>query len=408
MNGIEELIYSMFLALSLALIVGKVFEELFVRLGVPPVLGDLLAGLILGKTLVNLFPINDVVEVFSWFGVSLLLFYAGLETRYREFMKHVPEYGVITCGEVLSAFVIGYIVGTLFGYSPIRSYFIGTILVATSVSLSVRTLIEIDKLTTVEGRTVLGIAVLDDLAALIILVAGTSLAVTGSFNIMDLLRIAVTAFAVWFILVFALHKVSSHIARLAIKLHIEEPLFAVLLGTFSLLAYLTKFIGISYLIVAYAAGLAFSEIRGVRRIAESVRSMAMPFSTLFFMVTAASIDLKTVISFQYLPFYALMVLAAFMGKLLGGGLTSYLIGYPPYSAIRVAVGLFPRAEFCIVAAYIAVNSGILSSEAYLAAIMIVLITNFLTPPLIKAVYLKGPEVTYITPRWRRKSAHVYK
>ncbi len=408
MNGIEELVYSMFLALSLALIVGKVFEELFVRLGVPPVLGDLLAGLILGKTLVNLFPINDVVEVFSWFGVSLLLFYAGLETRYREFMKHVPEYGVITCGEVLSAFAIGYVVGTLFGYSPIKSYFIGTILVATSVSLSVRTLIEIDKLTTVEGRTVLGIAVLDDLAALIILAAGTSLAVTGSFNIMNLLRIAVTAFAVWFILVFALYKVSNHIARLAIKLHIEEPLFAVLLGTFSLLAYLSKFIGISYLIVAYAAGLAFSEIRGVRRIAESVRSMAMPFSTLFFMVTAASIDLKTVISLQYLPFYVLMVLAAFIGKLLGGGLTSYLIGYPPYSAIRVAVGLFPRAEFCIVAAYIAVNSGILSSEAYLAAIMIVLITNFLTPPLIKAVYLKGPEATYITPRWRRKSAHVHK
>lgn len=408
MNGIEELVYSMFLALSLALIVGKVFEELFVRLGVPPVLGDLFAGLILGKTLVNLFPINDVVEVFSWFGVSLLLFYAGLETRYREFMKHVPEYGVITCGEVLSAFAIGYVVGTLFGYSPIKSYFIGTILVATSVSLSVRTLIEIDKLTTVEGRTVLGIAVLDDLAALIILAAGTSLAVTGSFNIMNLLRIAVTAFAVWFILVFALYKVSNHIARLAIKLHIEEPLFAVLLGTFSLLAYLSKFIGISYLIVAYATGLAFSEIRGVRRIAESVRSMAMPFSTLFFMVTAASIDLKTVISLQYLPFYVLMVLAAFIGKLLGGGLTSYLIGYPPYSAIRVAVGLFPRAEFCIVAAYIAVNSGILSSEAYLAAIMIVLITNFLTPPLIKAVYLKGPEATYITPRWRRKSAHVHK
>ena len=408
MNGIEELIYSMFLALSLALIVGKVFEELFARIGVPPVLGDLLAGLILGKTLVNLFPINDVVEVFSWLGVSLLLFYAGLETRYREFMKHVPEYGVITCGEVLSAFVIGYVVGTLFGYNPIKSYFIGTILVATSVSLSVRTLIEIDKLITMEGRTVLGIAVLDDLAALIILVAGTSLAATGSFNIMDLLRIAATAFAVWFILVFVLHKVSSHIARLAIKLHIEEPLFAVLLGTFSLLAYLSRFIGISYLIIAYATGLAFSEIRGIRRIAENVRSMAMPFSTLFFMVTAASIDLKTVISFQYLPFYVFMVLAAFIGKLLGGGLTSYLIGYPPYSAIRVAVGLFPRAEFCIVAAYIAVNSGILSSEVYLAAIMIVLITNFLTPPLIKAVYLKGPEVTYITSRWKRRSAHVHK
>mgnify|MGYP000648560992 CR=1 FL=1 len=400
MPGVEELIYEVFLALGLALILGKLFEEVFVRLGAPPVIGDLVAGLILGKTLLGVYPVTDVVNVFSWFGITLLLFYAGLETRYREFMKHVPTYGLITVGEVFSAFLLGYIIGVCFGYTPLKAYFIGTILVATSVSLSVRTLIEIDKLTTIEGRTVLGIAVLDDLAALIIIVAGTSLATMGSFNIIELLRIAITAFTAWFLIVFSLHRLSSRLARYAIKLHVEESLFAIIFGIFALLAYLAKYIGISYLVMAYAVGLAFSEVRGVRRVAESVRALSIPFSTLFFMMTAATIDIRIVMNPNYVPFYIVMVATAFAGKILGGGLASYIMGYPLWSALRVAVGLFPRAEFCIIAAYLAVTKGILSYEAYLAALMIVLVTNFLTPPILKAVYLRGPEVTSIKPRWK--------
>jgi len=404
MPGAEELIYEVFLALGLALVFGKLFEEAFARLGFPPVIGDLLLGLILGKTLLSIFPTTDVVETFSWFGISLLLFYAGLETRYGEFMRHMPTYGVITIGEVFSAFLIGYIVGVSFGYTPEKAYFVGTILVATSVSLSVRTLIEINKLTTIEGKTTLGIAVLDDLAALIIIVAGASLAQTGTFDIFSLVRTALIAFAAWLLTVVLVHRASYYIARFASRLHVEGSLFAIVLGIFALLAYLVKYVGISYLIVAYATGLAFSEAYGVKRVAESIRSIAIPFSALFFITTAAAIDIKVVMSPQYVPFYLAMVAAAFAGKMLGGGLTSYIIGYPAWSAIRVAVGLFPRAEFCIVAAYFAVRGGILSPEAYLAAITIVLVTNFLTPALLKAVYLRGPEVKTITPRFKiRKS-----
>ena len=404
MSGAEELVYEVFLALGLALIFGKLFEEVFARIGFPPVIGDLLLGLIVGKTLLCIFPATEVVEVFSWFGISLLLFYAGMETRYREFMRHMPTYGLITVGEVASAFIIGYLVGVVFGYTPGKAYFVGTILVATSVSLSVRTLIEIDKLTTIEGKTTLGIAVLDDLAALIIIVAGSSLALTGKFNLINLVQTAVVAFIAWLLIVVLLHRVSYSIARFATKLHIEGSLFAIVLGIFALLAYLAKYIGISYLVVAYATGLAFSEASGVRRVAESVRSIAIPFSTLFFITTAAAIDVKSVLNPQYIPFYLAMVSAAFAGKMLGGGLTSYLIGYPLWSALRVAVGLFPRAEFCIVAAYFAVKGGILSPEAYLAAVIIVLVTNFLTPVLLKTVYLRGPEVREVIPRWRRRKS----
>lgn len=398
MEGFEELLYEVFLALGIALTIGKFFEEFFARLGLPPVIGNLLLGVVIGKSLLSILPLSDVVEVFSWFGVSLLLFYAGLETRYGEFMRHIPMYGLITVGEVLSAFTMGYIIGLLFHYSPGKAYFIGAVLVATSISLSVRTLIEIHRLTTIEGRTTLGVAVLDDLAALIIIVAGVSLAKTGRFNVFELGGVALIAFTVWLMVVIVLHRLSYTLARLASRLHVEGSLLALVLGIFMLLAYLTKYIGISYLIIAYATGLAFSEVHGIRRIAESIRSIAIPFSALFFIVTAASINVRYVLKLEYIPFYLAMVGAAFTGKLLGGSLTSYILGYPVWSALRVGVGLFPRAEFCIVAAYFAVKSGILGSEVYLAALIIVLTTNILTPVLLKLVYLRGPEVVEVKSR----------
>ncbi|MCD6324509.1 MAG: cation:proton antiporter, partial [Desulfurococcales archaeon] len=101
---------------------------------------------------------------------------------------------------------------------------------------------------------------------------------------------------------------------------------------------------------------------------------------------------------QYTVFYVAMISAAFLGKLMGGGLTSYLVGYPGRAALRIGVGLFPRAEFCIVAAYFAYMHHILGPEAYMAAILIMIFTNFLTPPLLKAVFLSGPETAEVRPR----------
>ncbi len=194
MLSAEELLLSLMLALALAMIVGKLFEELFARLKFPPVIGDLVAGLILGTALLNIFPINDTVKVIGWFGVAILLFYAGLETRYRDFMKNLKLYGIITIGEAIAAFAIGYLIGIAFGYPPKSAYFIGAVLEVTSISVTVRTLIEIDKLGTPEGYTILGVAVLDDLVALITIVAEAAFITTGRFGIIVLAKTATLAF----------------------------------------------------------------------------------------------------------------------------------------------------------------------------------------------------------------------
>ncbi|OYT37338.1 MAG: sodium:proton exchanger, partial [Desulfurococcales archaeon ex4484_58] len=125
MGGWEVLLESLLLVFALAMFVGKLFEELVVRIGLPPVLGDLIAGLILGSSFLAVYPVNDFIIAFSWLGIAFLLLYAGLETRYREFMRSIGLYGFITIGEGLAAFGMGFLVGAFFGY-PIRSaYFIG-------------------------------------------------------------------------------------------------------------------------------------------------------------------------------------------------------------------------------------------------------------------------------------------
>ncbi len=401
MAGEDLLLYDLFLALFFAFVVARLFEELMVRLGQPTVIGDLLTGLIFGASLLGVYPVNDMIKTLSTFGIVLLLFYAGIETRYSDFIRSLPYYGIITVGEALAAFGLGYVIGMAWGYSPKSAYFIGAVLEATSVSVSVKTLIEIKKLVTPEGYTIMGIAVLDDLTALITIVAGASLISKGTFDILTMAEVIIVALIVWLIIVFGLHKFGSYITKAAGRLHTDESVLATVLGILVGLAFIVRYANLSPLVVAYAAGLGLSEAWGTGAISEKIKTLAILFSVLFFITTTAAIDLRQALTAQYLLFYVIMIIAAFVGKLLGGGLTSFILGYPIRSALRIGVGLFPRAEFCLIAAYIGYSAGLLGAEVYLAAILITIVTNFVTPPLLKYVFSHGPEYREIRLRLGR-------
>ncbi|MCD6301759.1 MAG: cation:proton antiporter [Staphylothermus sp.] len=360
------------------------------RLGQPTVIGDLLAGLVFGASFLGWYPVNDMIRALGVFGVVLLLFYAGLETHYSYFMRSLPYYGIITIGEAIAAFGFGYVIGILWGYPPRSAYFIGAVLEATSISVSVKTLIEIKKLNTPEGYTVMGIAVLDDLVALIIIVAGVSLIHEATFDISAMARIIIIAFLIWLAIVLGLHRFGNYLTKVASYLHTDEAILTTVLGLLIGLALIVKYVNLSPLVVAYAVGLGLSEAWGAKTVSDKIRMLAILFSTIFFITTTAGIDIKKALTPEYIPFYLAMIAVAFLGKLLGGGLTSFLLGYPATAALRIGIGLFPRAEFCLIAAYIGYSSGLLGAEVYLAAILITIATNFATPPLLKYVYTHGP------------------
>lgn len=384
----EEVLVDLLLAIGLSLSIGKLFEEVFVRFGYPSIIGDLLAGFILGQSFLHIFPTGETIDVVAWFGVTLLLFYAGLDTRYGEFMRSLRSAFVVTLGEAISAFSYGVLVGLALGYPLTSSIFFGAILEATSVSVSVRTLMDIGRLNTREGMTILGVAVLDDVTSLLTIVAATSIVVLHRLDIVRISQIVAMAAAFWLGVVLIVHRVNTPIVRYLRKMKAPAPVISGLLATFALLGVVAKDLKVSPLVAAYAAGLAFSDARGIQRAKESVRSLAIVMSTLFFVNTVASRNLAVALRPEYTLFYVLMLAAAFAGKLTGAGLVTYLLGYGGAGSLRVAVGLFPRAEFCIIAASMGMAVGAIGEEAYLAAVLITVITNFATPPLLKIVFTR--------------------
>ena len=395
MTGYEAMLMDIILALGISLIIGRLFEDLFVRIGIPPIIGDLTAGVIFGTGFVSIgwhaYPQGDpAVDAFAWFGISIFLFYAGITTKYGEFMRTLRWATIITIGEAASAFSLGLLVGIGMGYPILKSLFLGTILEATSVSLTVRTLMDIGKLRSLEGNAILAVAVLDDFSSLLTIAIVSSFAKLHVLEIVPALEIAALAIGFWLGIVIVFHYFSNSIVKYSRKLRINDPVLTVVLGTFFLLGILGKEFNVSLLVVAYASGLAFSDARGVETVVGKLRPMAIIFSTLFFVNSAARLNFLPAFQARYTVLYLAMIGAAFAGKLMGGGFTSWLVGYRAFSALRVGVGLFPRAEFCIIAAVVGESLGVLGPAAYFSAILITLVTNFGAPPLIKVVFTRGP------------------
>ena len=395
MAGYEVMLTDLVMAFGLSLIVGRLFEDLFVRFGIPPIIGDLTAGVILGTGFMSLgwhvYPQGDpAVDAFAWFGISIFLFYAGITTKYGEFMRTLRWATIITVGEAAAAFSLGLLVGIGMGYPILKSLFLGTILEATSVSLTVRTLMDIGKLRTLEGNAILAVAVLDDFSSLLTIAVVSSFAKYHVLNVFSALEIAALAIGFWLGIVLVFHKFSNSIIKYSRKLKINDPVLSIVLGIFFLLGILGKEFGVSLLVVAYASGLAFSDARGIETVVGKLRPIAILFSTLFFVNSAARLNFIPALQPKYTVLYLAMIGAAFAGKLMGGGFTSWLVGYRAFSALRIGVGLFPRAEFCIIAAVVGESLGVLGPAAYFSAILITLVTNFGAPPLIKVVFTRGP------------------
>ena len=376
------------IALVVALIVAKILEEVFVRLGLPPVIGDIVAGIIVGRSFLGIFVPEEgtATDALAWLGVVLLLFYAGLETDYRSFIGGIRRFIVVSLLDVSLAFINGFIVGWILGYPLNQSVFIGTILVATSVSLTVKTLLDLGKLDTDEGLTILGVAVLDDIQGLIVLVAALSVVVYGVINIKDIAFVALSAFLFWLSAVIVIGRLSSGIFKVFSRLHIDNalPILSIILGL--LVAALAGIIGLSPIVGAYAAGLALARCRRFQIVSEKIKVIVDLLATLFFVASSARIAIEVALKPEYVWSYALFIGFALLGKTLGNTLGSRIVGLPWNKALIVGVGMWPRAEVALIAATIGMAHGVVSTPIYFATVMLIIVTSIIVPPTIKLLY----------------------
>ncbi|MCD6474582.1 MAG: cation:proton antiporter [Thermoplasmata archaeon] len=385
------------LEIGLALLLSKILGYAMEKIKQPAVIGEIFAGIILGPFILgHFFDFNFLVPAMtndatirlaaqeemrniSYIGIVLLLFLSGIETGVEE-IKGAGKSGMITSlFDVSIAFIFGYIVGTILGYDTMHSIAIGNIFTATSVGITVRTLMDMDALHTNVGNLILTVAVLDDILGIVVL------SLTLGKGSIDMLFVKVSIFfALFFIILAILHRYQR------IHLHISIPRFAltVALSFCFIFSALALSLGLAAITGSFFAGLLLSMIPQRRRISEFLHQIGdVFFIPLFFVWVGASFDFNALEGVGTLILY--FIPFALAGKIIGCGLGAKINGFSNREAIAVGIGMMPRMEVALIVATTEISMGIwgnLAHQILAATILLVIISSLITPFALKAIY----------------------
>lgn len=377
------------------LIVGaKFFGHVSARIGMPPIVGKIATGIILGPALLNIVHETPLITGFAELGVILLLFMAGLETDIKSLWQNFTSSFVVAVIGVVLPFAGGWAVGAWFGFETFQSIYIGTLLVATSVSISVQTLKELNYLRTKEGVTVLGAAVIDDILGLITLtvVLGMSGTAAGSAAASGGAVELAWKIPAFFVAVFLVGKfLIPPLLSYAKRFQVSAPLFAAAAAVALATAYVTEGVfGIEPIIGAYLMGLMISMTADSHVIHEKLDEIA---STLFVPVFFGSIGL--VATFHgfgpFVGFFLILFAVAVVGKWIAGTIGGRLTGLSKQSSRIVGASMVSRGEVGLIVAAIGLQEQIISGGLYTVMVLISITTSLATPVLLKLVIPKAKE-----------------
>ena len=385
-------------SLSILLFAAKLFAELFHRIKMPVVLGELLAGIVVGPFALGGLPIfngeplvvlDETVKHIGEIAAIVILFIAGLEITPREFLRGGAASLTVGSLGVISPFFVGYHVFTAFGLEALEAMLIATALTATSIAITVQVLTELGKMQTKEARLILGAAIVDDILAIAVLSVVTTMVQTGDTSpaILDI------AFLVLKILgLFALLLVGSVVIIPRI-LHVEKlwrsegSVEGITTAAFFVAAGIAAFVGLSPIVGAFSVGMAVASTRIIKQVEEYVSKLGIIFVPLFFAIIGAQVDLRGV-NLDVLYLSGIIIAVAVVTKLAGCGLPAMIFLKEKSKAMKVGIGMISRGEVGLIVAGVGVSSGALSSDIYTTVIIMVAITTIITPVWLKIAYKK--------------------
>ena len=387
------------IGVGILLFAAKLMAELFLRLKLPIVLGELLAGMIVGPFALGgffvidgkqLLQINDEIKILGEMGAIVILFMAGLEMTPREFLKGgKASFTVGTLGVVIPFFA-GLAVFQLFGFDALQSMLIATALTATSIAISIQVLSEFGKIKTPEARLIIGAAVVDDILAIAVLSVVSSIAASdGGVDNIDITQVTWTIlqvlgfFAIMLIVaVVVIPKVITPRIWKA-KGSVEGIATAAFFGA----AALAGSIGLSPIVGAFAVGMALSTTKVFEKIENYVGKIGLIFAPLFFAIIGAQVDLRAV-DLNILILSGAVIAVAVVTKLFGCGLPAMWFLKSKAQGMRVGIGMISRGEVGLIVAGVGVTAGILTSEVYSTIVIMVAVTTIITPIWLKIEYRK--------------------
>lgn len=381
--GIAELLLAMLAIFAAA----KLFGELAERIGQPAVLGEMVGGVVIGVSGLHLInPHDPLLHVLAELGVLLLLFLIGLETNIQRLLSVGGASSAVALAGVILPFTAGYGVGMWLGYPTTISVFLGAALTATSVGITARVLSDLGHLKSDESQVILGAAVVDDILGLVLLSVIGSVAAGRRLTFAGVTRTVCVAFGFVAVAIVLGSVLAPRLIAVITRLRVGKALFFASLMFAFALAYLADLAGSALIIGAFAAGLVLARTERGRDIEREVYNVAQFFIPIFFVSVGAAVDLKALNPFrsdtrQFFVIGMLLTLVAIVGKLVAG----YAAFGRPLRKIVIGVGMIPRGEVGLIFAQLGLSVGLLSTGLYSSVALMVMLTTFVAPPLLRAL-----------------------
>ncbi|OGO39727.1 MAG: hypothetical protein A2Z04_08400 [Chloroflexi bacterium RBG_16_57_9] len=372
------------------------------RLGQPAVVGELLVGLILGPTVLDLLHLplfssehlGETIHLLAELGVVFLMFVAGLEIELEE-MASAGRVAVLAgILGVVVPLILGAITALPFGYSPIKSLFIGVILTATSVSISAQTLMELGVLRSREGIALLGAAVVDDVLVILILSLFVALA-DGSGGLIDVVWVVVKMVVYLGAAAVLGVRLIPAFTRWIDRVPVSEGLLAGAIVAMLAFAWSAEALGgVALITGAFIAGVLFARTPLRDRIEIKMHAVAYAFFVPIFFVSIGLQANARLIGGGSLVFATLIVIVAIVSKVIGSGWGAHLAGFDSQASLRLGTGMISRGEVGLIVATVGLDNGFISDEVFAITVVMVLATTLITPLLLRQMFAGQPGVMH--------------
>jgi Kef-type K+ transport system membrane component KefB len=386
------------ISLALLLFTAKIFAELFNRIKLPIVLGELLAGIVIGPYALGGLPLfngeplvilDETIKNIGELAAIVILFVAGLEITPREFLRGGVSSFTIGALGVIVPFFVGYFVFSLYGLEALETLLIATALTATSIAISIQVLTSLGKMQTKEARLILGAAIVDDILAIAVLSVVLTMVQTGNTTpeIMEITFLILKILGLFVALLVGSIVIVPRILHREKLWKSQGSIEGITTAIFFGGAGIAAIVGLSPIVGAFAIGMAVASTRLIKQVEEYVHKLQIIFAPLFFAIIGAQVDLRG-INLDVLLIAGILIFIAIVTKMLGCGLPSLIFLKDKSKAMRVGIGMVSRGEVGLIVAGVGATSGVISGDVYTAIIVMVAVTTIITPIWLKKAYQK--------------------
>jgi Kef-type K+ transport system membrane component KefB len=377
-TGPEQLLLELFAIFVSAKVVGELFE----RMSLPSVLGEILAGAILGPYALGWIPTSDIIHSVAELGAIFVLFSAGLETSPGELIRTGKQSATVALAGIIVPFVLGFAYMKLRGDASSEAVFVGAAMVATSVGITARVFNDLHLLSTETAKIILGAAVFDDILGMVLLALVGGLA-SGSVNWLHLGILIGEAAGFTLFMIFVAPHIVHRIEPRVEQLSMQNASLVVALAICLLLSWLAVKIGMAAIIGAFFAGLVFADYAPQWNLFPRVAGITEFLAPFFFFAIGTRLNMS-LLKGDVLAAAIIISFLAIISKLIGCGLP--VVGQGWRAVLQVGTGMMPRGEVALIVALVGVQSGIVSQSTYAIVVLMTAVTTILAPPLLRILF----------------------